>query len=130
MKNNHLLNGLMIISMTILMASCSSSTSPTVVVEQYIESMVAKDDIATVNLSCSSWEANAKADGASFEGVEVSLEDMACSVVSEDSDNAVVSCTGQFVFQYAGGENEEIGLDSRNYSMVKQAGEWKMCGYE
>jgi hypothetical protein len=110
------------------LSACSTPNSPSDVVEEYHRAMAAKDDVLTVNLSCLAWEENAKADGAGFEGVEVSLKDASCIVLDEDGENATVSCSGKFVFQYAGGEIEEIGLERRNYSVIKEAGEWKMCG--
>jgi len=122
--------GILLILSTFALASCSASSSPSDVIEKYINAMVSKDDILTVNLSCVAWEENAKAEGAGFEGVEVSLKDASCSVIDESGDVATVSCSGKFVFQYAGGENEEINLDRRSYALVQESGEWKMCGYK
>lgn len=110
--------------------ACAQSSSPSDIVEQYLAALVAKDDIKAVNLSCVDWEESAKADGASFEGVEVTLEDAACSVISEDEQSAVVSCTGRFLFSYAGEEEEEIGLDRWDYLVVLEGGDWRMCGLQ
>ena len=115
---------------SIFFVACSTSISPADVVENYLTALVAKDDILAVNLSCTAWESSAKADGAAFEGVEVTLENPSCSVISEDGQQAVVSCTGRFLFSYAGGEEEEIGLDRRDYLVVFEGGEWRMCGYQ
>ena len=118
-------------SLSLLLAACSQAgSSPATVVEKYLAALVARDDVAAVNLSCAAWEANAEVEGASFEGVEVTLEDVACTATEESGDSATVSCTGLIVFSYAGGENEEIDLSSRNYSVVLEGGEWRMCGYE
>lgn len=114
-----------------LLAACSQGGgSPAAVVEEYLTALVARDDVAAVNLSCADWEANAEVEGAAFEGVEVTLQDVACTVVEDSGDNATVSCTGLIVFSYAGGENEQIDLSSRNYSVVLEGGEWRMCGYK
>ncbi len=115
---------------TMVLAACSQPNSPAIVVENYLTALAAKDDISAVNLSCAAWEESAKAEGAAFEGVEVTLEDASCSVVSEDRQNAIVSCTGRFRFSYAGGEDEEIGLDRREYFVQLEGGEWRMCGYQ
>lgn len=112
------------------LAACSQAVDPGVVVEQYFAALVATDDVQAVTLSCVEWEQNAKAEGASFEGVEVALEDPNCSLIEEDGDTGTVACTGKIVFSYAGGENEEIGLDVRNYIVALEGGEWKMCGYK
>lgn len=130
MTRNKLAFGILLMVLTLALSSCGVPNSPSDIIEEYIDAMVAKNDILTVNLSCVAWEENAKAEGAGFEGVEVSLEDVACLVMDETSDSASVSCTGKFIFQYAGGEIEEIDLDRRNYSLVQESGEWKMCGYE
>ncbi len=118
-------------SLGLLLAACSQGgSSPATVVEEYLAALVARDDVAAVNLSCAAWEANAEVEGASFEGVEVTLEDVACTVTEESGETATVSCTGLIVFSYAGGENEQIDLSSRNYSVVLEGGEWRMCGYK
>jgi hypothetical protein len=114
----------------LLLSACARASSPSYVVEQYLAALVAKDDIKAVNLSCAAWEESARADGASFEGVEVILEDVACAVKSEVDQSAVVSCAGRFRFTYAGGEEEEIGLDRRDYLVVLEGGDWRMCGYQ
>jgi hypothetical protein len=115
----------------LLLAACSQGVgSPGDVVEDYLAALVAKDNIAAVNLSCAAWEANAEVEGAAFEGVEVVLEEVACTVAEENGDSATVTCTGRIVFSYAGGENEEIDLSSRDYSLVLVGGEWRMCGYK
>jgi hypothetical protein len=119
-----------LIFVSISLSACSQSSSPSNAVENYLAALVAKDDVLAVNLSCAAWESNAKAEGASFEGVEVTLEDASCAVVSEDSESAVVSCTGRFLFTYAGGEEQEIGLDRREYLVEFEGGEWRMCGYQ
>ena len=131
-QNHRALQFILIVSLgVLLLAACSQgSGSPDTVVEAYLAALVAKDDVSAVNLSCSAWEANAEVEGAAFEGVEVTLESMACTVVEENGDSATVSCEGKIVFSYAGGENEEIDLSSRQYSVVLEGGEWRMCGYQ
>jgi galactitol-specific phosphotransferase system IIB component len=115
----------------LLLAACGQGVgSPGDVVEDYLAALVAKDNIAAVNLSCAAWEANADVEGAAFEGVEVVLEEVTCTVAEESGDSATVTCTGRIVFSYAGGESEEIDLSSRDYSLVLEGGEWRMCGYK
>lgn len=115
----------------LLLAACGQGAgSPADVVEDYLAALVAKDDVTAVNLSCAAWEANAEVEGAAFEGVEVVLEEAVCTAAEESGDSATVTCTGRIVFSYAGGENEEIDLSSRDYSLVLEGGEWRMCGYK
>jgi hypothetical protein len=121
---------LIIFLLTVGSVACSQSDPPSRVVEDYLNALVEKDDVLAVNLSCLEWEKSAKAEGASFEGVEVILDSASCVVVEEDGQSATVTCTGKFVFSYAGGEVEEIGLDRRDYFVVFEGGEWRMCGYK
>ena len=115
----------------ILLVACSSGTgAPEVVIENYLTALVEGDNVRSANLACANWEETARAEGASFEGVEVALEDMACRTISEDGTSAVVSCDGAFVFSYAGGEDEMRPLDVTNYVLRFESGEWRMCGYE
>jgi len=122
--------GLVMFFITAGLVACSQSDAPARVVEDYFTALVEKDDVLAVNLSCLEWEEIAKAEGASFEGVEVILESASCVVVEEDGKSATVTCSGKFVFSYAGGEVEEIGLDRRDYFVVFEGGDWRMCGYK
>jgi hypothetical protein len=115
----------------IFLAACTSSAgAPEFVIENYLTALVEGDNVRSANLSCADWEETARAEGASFEGVEVVLEDMACRTISENGTSAVVSCDGAFVFSYAGGEDEIRPLDVTNYVLRFESGEWRMCGYE
>jgi len=122
--------GILMMAFTLALSSCGVPRTPSGVIEEYLDAMVDKNVSRAVNLSCSTWEENAKTDGAGFRGVEVSLEDALCSVIDESAESATVSCSGKFVFQYAGGEIRELNLDRPNYSLVQESGVWKMCGHE
>lgn len=114
----------------LMLPACGGGNSPDAVIETYLTALVTGDNAAAVNVSCTAWEANANAEGASFEGVEVALEGMDCRVLSENGETASVACEGDIVFSYAGGEDEVISLNRRDYSLAFEAGEWRMCGYE
>jgi hypothetical protein len=62
--------------------------------------------------------------------VQASLDSASCSVVEQEDGRAVVSCTGQFVFSYAGGESQTLGLENRRYVVVNENDTWRMCGYQ
>lgn len=114
-----------------LLVGCGQSAiPPDAVVENYLAALVANDDVAAVNFSCAAWETNAQEEGASFEGVEVALQDVDCAVSEQDSASATVTCAGKIVFSYAGGEDEEIDLSARSFSVVLEGSEWRMCGYK
>jgi hypothetical protein len=114
----------------LVLAACGGGTSPGDVIEAYLAAVVAKDDVRSVNLSCLDWEVQARAEGAAFDANEVALEDVSCEAVEEDSDSAIVNCTGRIRFSYDGGVEEHLVLEGRNFRTIIEDGEWKMCGYQ
>jgi len=119
--------GLMI---TLLAACGSNSGNPEAVIERYIAALVEGDMASAVALSCGAWEEFANAEGVSFEGVEAALDGMDCSVINMDDTSARVTCDGNVVFSYAGGEDQLLPLNRRNYLLAFEGGSWLMCGYE
>jgi len=112
----------------LFVSGCTSSASPANTVERYLEAIVNKDVVAAANLSCLAWEEDAYAEASSFETVEVRLEDVDCTVVAEEGDYQRVSCQGEIVANY-GGEDQDIPLASRDFYVVEEGGDWRMCGY-
>jgi len=118
---------------SLLLAACGTSTgteAPEKVVEAYLAALAAGDSAQAVNLSCAAWEASAVDDSAAFEGVEVELVDANCTVESQNDTTAVVTCTGEYLFSYAGGETQSLGLEIRKYALVYEQDSWRMCGYQ
>lgn len=112
-----------------LLVSCGGSAgSPEQAVEDYLQAIVSTNETSAVNVSCSDWEQQAVLESAAYEGVQSQLEDLDCSLLAQDGDSALVSCTGQIHFSYAGGEDQIDDLAGRVFSSVVQGGEWKMCG--
>lgn len=120
---------IMILLGTLLTSSCFAGSSPAATVENYLQALAEKDENSAVNLSCADWEEQALAEGASFINVKVSLEDIDCQVDTESADTALVSCAGRFIFSYDAGEDQELDLKGRVFKVIKEAGEWRMCGY-
>lgn len=120
----------LIVSALLLTACGASADTPEKVVEAYLAALVAGDSAQAVSLSCAAWEEFAISDSAAFDGVEVSLDGAACSVVEQAEGRAVVACTGQFVFSYAGGESQTLGLENRQYLVMMENDSWRMCGYQ
>lgn len=112
----------------VLIASCGPSDSPAVAVESYLEAIVEKNVIEAANLSCLAWEEDAYAEASSFETVEVRLEDVSCQAIEARDGYQRVECEGEIIANY-GGEDQDITLDSREFFVVEEAGEWRMCGY-
>jgi hypothetical protein len=113
-----------------LLAACSGGGgTASGAIEAYLQSLVAGDPVQAVNLACAAWEEQARTEAASFESVEVSLEDLACQEAGASGEATLVSCTGRILAVYEG-EQQEISLAGRTYRAVQEGGEWKMCGYE
>jgi hypothetical protein len=112
------------------LAGCSEADGPEAIVERYLQAVVANDEIRAVDLSCAAWESQARAEGRSFEGVEVSLEDVSCQASEMDGQHARVQCAGQIVYSYGGGENKQLDLATRTFALVLEGAVWRMCGYE
>ncbi len=129
MSKKLLLNGFLILFLASVLFACNQVGSPSETIEAYLEALVAKDEILAVNLSCASWEEQASVEGAAYEGVEVSLDNVSCAVVDDRGESASVSCKGEIVFSYAGGEDQVDELEGRLFEAALEDGEWKMCGY-
>ena len=113
---------------SMLIVSCSSQSSPASTVEEYLQAIVDKDVVAAANLSCLAWEEDAYAEASSFETVEVRLEAVTCESVAEEADFQKVSCGGEVVANY-GGEDQDIPLATRDFYVIEEGGDWRMCGY-
>ena len=111
------------------LSACVSADAPADTIVLYHEALVDKDQERLINLSCTDWESQALQDLDSFVSVETTLVDMICQTVSEEGDTALVTCEGAISATYDG-EATEFPLSGRTYVVVKQAGEWRMCGYE
>jgi len=114
----------------ILLAACSSSSNsdaPVKAVEDYLNTLVAKNADRLPTLVCGDWESDALIELDSFQAVDVRLEDMSCSQSGTDGDTALVSCTGKIVMTY-NNEDQNIDLSTRTYQVVQQGGNWLVCG--
>ena len=129
-KAKIIIYGMLILAAAGLLTACLETSSPAAAVEGYLQALADKDENQAVSLSCAAWEEQAMAEGASFKSVEVSLEDVSCSVDSESGESALVSCAGKYIFSYDAGEDQELNLEGRVFKVVKEAGEWRMCGYQ
>lgn len=112
-----------------LLSACSSGGGPETAVENYLQALVEGDQVGAVNASCVDWEAQARAESASFSGVEAKLEDVSCNVSGESGDFSLVACEGVIVATY-GAEDTRLPLEGRTYQLIEEGGEWRMCGYQ
>lgn len=94
----------------------------------YLNALVDKDETILTLLSCADWESKALMELDAFQAVETNLEGLSCQQANVDTDSVYVTCEGKIITSY-GGEVQEYDLDQRKYSMVKQDGDWLVCGY-
>ena len=114
----------------ILLAACAGgSTSAAPAVNAYLQAKVGHDDTGAVQAACAAWEAQARAEVASFASMNARLEAVTCADQSNDGRSAVVACIGSIVTVY-NGETREWNLADRDFKVVVEGGEWRMCGYE
>lgn len=127
MKRLHLT--LILISSALLFSACvSSSNSPAIAVEKYLQAMVDRNIVEMKANTCSSWEENAQTDFDSFQGLDARTENLSCTVISQSDEYAEVACTGNIIVTY-NGEDAPFALDVRNYLSSKTDGRWEFCGY-
>jgi hypothetical protein len=119
-----------ILLLFLLSSACApAAQGPEAAATAYIQALVAGETDQLVNLSCAAWEEGARNELASFTAVEVSVQDVGCQSSNLQDDSAQVVCEGKIVANY-GNEILEINLADRSYQMIKEGGEWRMCGYQ
>jgi hypothetical protein len=105
-----------------------STGEPQAAVEGYMHALVDKDENRMINLSCAAWEAQARLDYNSFAAVELKLKNLECQQAGQAGEYTLVSCSGVMIASY-GAEDLEIDVAERNYRVIQESGEWRMCGY-
>jgi hypothetical protein len=119
----------LLIPLFILLAACAKEKTAGDAVEAYLKAKVKSNADDMVNLSCNEWEAQARADSASFASVRAELEDLSCRSDGKDGDYTLVRCEGRIVVEYRG-EPRPIELNATTYRAIREDGEWRMCGEE
>ena len=127
-----MLKRFLILSMSLLaaivLAACSSSSdAPARAVEEYLNTLVAKDADRLPTLVCGDWEDDALIELDSFQAVEARLEAMACQQTGTDGETALVDCTGSIIATY-NDEDQELDLSVRTYQVVQEGSDWLVCG--
>ncbi len=112
-----------------LSACGQNQDSPVQAVENYLKLRVASDAPKLLVASCKDWESQATVEAASFQSMNAKLEGMSCKQAGEDGQFQIVACDGKIVTQYAG-ETRNWDLAAKNFKVVKEDGQWKMCGYQ
>ncbi len=119
---------LFILLANILLTACASSTdAPAKAVEDYLNTLIAKDDQRLPTLVCGDWEEDALIELDSFQAVTARLEDVSCNQTGTDGDTSLVLCKGKIIASY-NNEDQELDLSTRTYQVVQEGGDWLVCG--
>lgn len=113
---------------TLLLGCTGAVGSPTTTIEAYLNALAAKDTDQLTSLSCSNWEEQARQELRSFDASTITLKDLKCQENGQEGESTLVVCQGQIIASY-GAENMIIDLASWIFKVVKENGEWRMCGY-
>ncbi len=117
----------MLVSMLLTACTSSSSDAPAKAVEDYLNTLVAKDADRLPTLVCGDWEEDALIELDSFQAVTAKLDNAACTQTGTDGDTALVNCTGKIIATY-NNEDQELDLSVRTYQVVQDGGDWLVCG--
>ena len=114
---------------TMLLVACSNKNEAPNAVENYLQALVAKDSSRLLSLSCASWEEGAIAQLDSFQAVAIDLKDLSCSQTGSEGETALVLCQGSIMATY-GAEVQDFPLNRQEFKVVKEGGDWRVCGYK
>jgi hypothetical protein len=113
-----------------LLSSCGKAPDPAAkVVEDYLIALVNKDANALSALSCANWESNSLLELDSLQAVATKLENLSCTSTGTDGTTTHVICQGKINATY-NSEDQLLDLSVRTYQVVKQGGEYLVCGYQ
>lgn len=119
--------------MLLMISGCAAnggeSDNSAIALEAYQTAFAAKNTEQVSLLSCADWEDQALLEMDSFQAVETKLEGLSCTQTSIEDGIASAVCQGKIVTTY-GDEQREFDLSTRTFKMVKESGEWLVCGVE
>ncbi|NMA12394.1 MAG: hypothetical protein GX933_04305 [Chloroflexi bacterium] len=97
-------------------------------VESFYNTIVSqqRDQIGTI--ACASWEKDAYREVDAFMGVKSEMKDFSCTVQNSTADAAEVVCKGKIAASY-GNEITDFPIENRIHKVVKENGEWRLCGF-
>lgn len=127
MRNRFLIPSMSLLAAIVLAACSSNSDAPARAVEEYLNTLVAKDADRLPSLVCGDWEDDALIELDSFQAVEARLDGMACQQTGSEGEIALVDCTGSIIATY-NDEDQELDLSVRTYQVIQEGGDWLVCG--
>ncbi len=135
MQHNHgrFVRWLPFLPLMLLLASyltaCAGREHPaTATVEAFVQALGDKNEAQYMTLTCADYEFDALLEYDAFGLVKTHIESLDCQAVNVNGDTAEVNCLGDLVATY-GNENRTFDLSERHYQVVKQDGQWLVCGY-
>ena len=123
---------LFIILCVAALAACSApkknSSEAVKPVEAFYNAIVTQNRDQIGSIACSAWEKDALREVDAFMGVKSELKDFSCTVKEQGSDEAIVTCKGSIAASY-GAEITNFPVDNKDHKVIKEQGEWRICGY-
>jgi hypothetical protein len=113
----------------LVLTACAGASTPATTVENYFRALVGKDSQKVIGLSCAAWESSARIDADTFSMYPATLEAMACRDTGTQGDVHLIQCTGKAILDY-NGEKQAVDLSARVYKVIREGGDWRMCGYQ
>lgn len=123
--------GMVLLICWLLFAGCTSSekdSGAAKVVESFYNALVSQKRDQIGSIACAGWEKNALREVDAFMGVKSELVDFSCSVKESSEKEASVTCSGKISASY-GNEITDFPLEGRIHTVIKEQGEWRLCGY-
>jgi len=121
---------LLVLLFVMLISACGKAPDPAArAVEDYLTALVNKDSTRLSALSCAEWEASAMLELDSLQAVATKLDGLACSVTGTNGITSEISCQGKILTTY-NNEEQQLDLSVRTYQVVKQGGDYLVCGYK
>ena len=120
---------LLLLVANLFLTACAADDdrAPAKAVEEYLNTLVAKDANRIPTLVCGDWEEQALIELDSLQAVTARLDNVACTQTGSDGDTALVNCSGKLIATY-NNEDQELDLSVRTYQVVQQDGDWLVCG--
>ena len=113
------------------LAACSKKSKSSEIVqpvEAFYNAIVSQNRDRIGSIACAEWEEKGSKEVDAFMGVKSELKDFSCSVKEENGNEAVVVCQGSIASSY-GAEILNFPLENRTHKVIKEQGEWRICGY-
>ena len=117
--------------LALMLSGCSKksgSSEAVKPVEAFYNAIVTQNRERVSSITCADWEKDALREVDAFMGVKSELKDFSCAVSESGETEAVVTCKGAIAASY-GTEITDFPLDNRTHKVIKEQGEWHICGY-